>query len=166
MRTLMTALVAAAAGAAAMYFLDAEHGRRRRSAARDRALSIARDANRALADLQPGPRMAGRMGARMGGSDSAQDARRLEDRRLRDRIRAQLGHRIDRPRDVEVVVNDGDVSLRGRVRDTERESLLQAVAAMPGVRHVHDRLEPADAVVEPWGGRMPVPADARHAAQR
>jgi hypothetical protein len=67
-----------------------------------------------------------------------------DDRQLRDRIRSRLGRLVRRPRDVEVVVNDGYVSLRGEVSADERERLLGAVVEMPGVRQVDNRLAVPD----------------------
>jgi hypothetical protein len=66
------------------------------------------------------------------------------DRRLRDRIRADLDLLVGEPRSVEVVVNDGHVSLRGPVTADESDRLLSAVLEMPGVRHIDNRLEPLD----------------------
>jgi osmotically-inducible protein OsmY len=62
------------------------------------------------------------------------------DRRLRARVRAALAGQSADPDAIEVVVNDGHVSLRGRVREDERDRLLERVLHTPGVVRVDNRL--------------------------
>lgn len=66
------------------------------------------------------------------------------DRQLRDDICRKLAQRLPDGDGIEVVVNDGDVSLRGEVDADEVDALLAGVLAMPGVRHIHNRLTPRD----------------------
>jgi hypothetical protein len=126
MSTLIRTIAAAAAGMAAMYLLDPDSGRRRRAAARERLGAAAR----------------GLDGIGRDGSGAGDTVR--ADRRLRDRVRSRLERLVADPAAVEVVVNGGSVSLRGSVMAAEVDTLLSAVAAMPGVRHVDNRLEAND----------------------
>lgn len=66
------------------------------------------------------------------------------DRRLRDQIRQHLAERLLQADAIEVVVNEGDVSLRGELFADEVEGVLSGVLAMPGVRHIHNRLTPVE----------------------
>lgn len=68
------------------------------------------------------------------------------DQRLQDRIRGRLRRMVADPDAIEVVVNAGDVSLRGDIQADEVDQVLTSVLAMPGVKHIHNRLaalEPA-----------------------
>src|SRR5688500_13523774 len=94
------------AGAGLIYFLDPEAGRRLRS--------IVRHAGGRL-----------RHGG-LAGDDAA----------LHDRVRAQLGHFLSHPEAVEVIAEDGLVTLRGPVLAHEVDQLLRAVTDLPGVYDV------------------------------
>ncbi|RYY90105.1 MAG: BON domain-containing protein [Chitinophagaceae bacterium] len=62
------------------------------------------------------------------------------DRRLKARIVNQLPSMVSQPQAIEVVVNSGDVSLRGDVAASESDQLLSTVLAMSGVKHINNRL--------------------------
>ena len=75
------------------------------------------------------------------------------DERLRRSVAALLPHRHD----LRVSVHRGIVSLRGTVGRSERDDLLAAVLAMPGVSEISNRLEvqePREAS-SPEQGAMP-----------
>jgi hypothetical protein len=75
------------------------------------------------------------------------------DERIRRSVAALLPHRND----LRVSVNRGVVSLRGTVSRSERDDLLAAVLAMPGVSEISNRLEveePREAS-SPEQGAMP-----------
>lgn len=73
-------------------------------------------------------------------SKSAHVSPEASDHRIRERIRRKLGDMVRQPDDIEVVVNAGDVSLRGGVLASEADQLLSTVLAMPGVKHINNRL--------------------------
>ena len=142
MNGLMKVATVFAAGAAAMYYLDPDAGRRRRAMTRDKSLAAGRD-------LQENARQAGRrisdraQGAvsEMGSAvDTAMDDAPVSDQKLEARIRSQLGHMVDRPGDIAVEVNDGHVVLSGTASEDEVASLTRELAGMDGVADVENRM--------------------------
>src|SRR5690606_31939967 len=138
MNALMKAAGWIAAGAAVMYFLDPQTGRRRRALARDRGAGAVRE-------LEHSARAAGRDASnRMRGAvaeaGSHMDDAPVADGTLDDRIRAKLGHLMDRPSAVEVTVNGGHVTLSGEATDEEAAEVARYVAGMQGVSDVESRL--------------------------
>lgn len=67
------------------------------------------------------------------------------DRRLRDDIQRHLAASFPGAEHLEVVVNAGDVSLRGEMPAERVEAALESVLALPGVRHIHNRVTPLEA---------------------
>jgi hypothetical protein len=130
----------AALGAAAMFVLDPDKGRRRRALARDKANWVARRtseiADAAARDLR----------GRLQGV-GAQTARRLRgndrpgDDVLRERVRAKLGRSVSHPHAVRVEAQQGRVVLSGPILASEIDGLLSTVRAVPGVVDVEQRLE-------------------------
>ena len=131
-------ILGGAIGAFAMYFLDAQSGRRRRARTRDRLARAARVVNEA-----------GKVTAR----DTAHraqgmlaDAKRLfrrddvTDEALVGRVRSALGRVVSHPHAVEVGAGGGHVTLEGPVLAHEVRQLLRAVRNVPGVRAVADHL--------------------------
>ena len=142
MNGLMKVATVFAAGAAAMYYLDPDAGRRRRAMTRDKSLAAGRD-------LQENARQAGRrMSGRARGAvsemesamESAMDDAPVSDQKLEARIRSQLGHMVDRPGDIAVEVTDGHVVLSGTASDEEVASLTRELAGMDGVADVENRM--------------------------
>ncbi len=76
-------------------------------------------------------------------ASAAEASAARRDRRLRARVRAALDGQSADPDAIEVVVNGGHVSLRGRVREDERDRLLERVLHTPGVVRVDNR-QPRD----------------------
>lgn len=60
---------------------------------------------------------------------------------LLERVRARLGHVVSHPRAIEVTIDAGNVILSGPTLESEAGRALREIAAVPGVRDVHDRLE-------------------------
>jgi hyperosmotically inducible periplasmic protein len=140
MNSLMRLAVALATGAAIMYYLDPQTGRRRRALARDKGVGashevedFARKGSRRLANRMRGAMARTRSRARM--ADTL-----VDDDQLRDRIRSKLGHLVDAPGMVDVQVHDGWVVLAGNASLHEIDALMDMVTAMPGVREVDNRL--------------------------
>lgn len=139
MNGLMKAATVFAAGAAAMYFLDPEAGRRRRALARDKGVSAANDLE------QGARRVARRTSDRAHGAmaevGSAMDDAPVSDEKLKARIRSELGHLVDRPGDISVEVNDGHVVLSGSASPDEVASVAREVAGINGVSDVENRMQ-------------------------
>ncbi|MEW6271575.1 MAG: SRPBCC family protein [Thermodesulfobacteriota bacterium] len=128
-------------GAAAMYFFDAQHGRRRRARIRDglqhseRRLARVMDAARKDARNRA-QGMVARARSITGGSSEA-----VPDATLAERVRSQLPYAAAHPGAIEVHVADGTVTLRGPVLRDELEELLETVAHVRGVRSVRNEVE-------------------------
>ena len=142
MNGLMKVATVFAAGAAAMYFLDPETGRRRRAMTRDKGLAAGRDlkenarqASRRVSNRAQGA--ASQMGSAL---ESGMDDAPVSDQKLEARIRSQLGHLVDRPADIEVEVNNGHVVLSGTASQDEVASLTRELAGIDGVADVENRM--------------------------
>ena len=84
-----------AAGAAVMYFLDPQAGRRRRALARDRSAGAVRELEHSarIKSRDASNRMHGKLAETRSHLENAP----VDDETLHDRIRAKLGHLMDRP---------------------------------------------------------------------
>jgi len=131
-------LIGGALGALAMYFLDADSGKRRRHRTRDRVARAARRLDEA-----------GRVTAR----DAAHRTRgmvaavrhmfrraEVSEAALVARVRAALGRAVSHPHAIAVDATDGRVTLDGPILSHEVRGLLRAVRQVHGVRGVIDRL--------------------------
>ena len=147
-------LGSAALGAAAMFIMDPDKGRRRRAIARDKARSLlgdtryavgvaARDATHRMHGLQARAR-------RLLTRDEAPD-----DLRLIERVRARMGRLVSHPHAIQVGANNGRVTLSGPILAHEVERLLDAIRMVWGVSDVEDRLvvyERAESISSLQGG--------------
>lgn len=140
MKGLLNGVAALAAGAAAMYLLDPQMGRRRRALLRDKVEAGRHDAQR-FASAQA-KRAAGHLRGTVEGAKSAMALGSMpaNDRQLHERVRAELGRLVSRPGAVDVSVEGGRVCLSGQVAAAEHSRLLSEVAAMSGVESIDDRL--------------------------
>ena len=147
MKTLARLAAAFAAGAAVMYYLDPQGGRRRRALVRDRGLAVGHQAQRTVRNkaLNAADRTRGALArARAAFSDAP-----VDDDILHDRIRARLGHLVEHPGQLNVDVQQGYVILRGHASIEEIEDLTTQLPAMPGVVAVDNRISPALAQARP-----------------
>ena len=154
MSSVARAVVGAAFGAAAMYWLDPVTGRRRRALLRDSLSSAA-------ADLGDAAGVAGRdlshraqgLGAQMRSAFTADEA---PDEVLSERVRAALGRVVAHPGAIDVAAAHGRVRLIGAVLAREHAALLEVVLSVRGVREVLDELavyESAAGIPALQGGR-------------
>jgi hypothetical protein len=126
-------------GAGLMYFLDPQAGRRRRAQLGDKLTRAIHETGNALC-------VAGRdLGHRAQGL--AAEARSLvagdevSDAQLAERVRSKIGRNVANPGSLSVAVSNGRVTLGGPILRREVDWLLDAVAAVPGVTGVENRLE-------------------------
>jgi osmotically-inducible protein OsmY len=138
MNALLKVATAFAAGAAAMYLLDPQTGRRRRALVRDRGVGAAHDLQDSV--RRTGRDAANRVRGRVAETKSHMAGEPVDDDMLHDRIRAKLGHLMDRPATVEVKVAGGHVVLSGEAPDDEAAALARYVSGMQGVSDVENRL--------------------------
>ncbi|MFC5576756.1 BON domain-containing protein [Lysobacter niabensis] len=146
MNSVVRLAVAFAAGAAVMYYLDPEGGRLRRARVRERGGDLRHKLQEAT---QAGSR---RRAERSGGTVMPERTRvrtePVDDALLRDRIRSRLGHVVAHSSSLLVDVEAGHVVIGGAVAAGEIEPVVLAVAEIPGVRSVDNRLS----VQAPAGG--------------
>ncbi|MCD0504784.1 BON domain-containing protein [Bordetella petrii] len=139
--TILNRIATLALGAAAMYYLDPELGRRRRSRLCDQLTALRNDATDCL--LAEGKYAADQV---RGWTAGARDKMGLDeppssDRQLVERVRAQLGRLVSHPGAITVTATAGDITLSGHILQAEHNALLAAVRGMSGVQRVDDRLE-------------------------
>jgi osmotically-inducible protein OsmY len=130
--------VAFAAGAAAMYYLDPETGRRRRALVRDRGVAATHD----LEDYASATskRASDKLQGAAARTRSRVSRVPVDDEQLHERIRSKLGRVVERPGDIEVQVRDGYVVLSGSADEEEIDELVSTVAAIKGVEGVDNLL--------------------------
>jgi osmotically-inducible protein OsmY len=90
----------------------------------------------------------------------------VDDEQLRERIRAKLGHVIDRSSAIEVEVHGGQVVLRGDVLNGEMDAAVETIAVMHGVRGIVTHLSPAASADTPSVARETRPMDTQEAQSR
>jgi hypothetical protein len=148
-----------ALGAAAMYMLDPDKGRRRRAIVGDKVASVGLDARRAFraAGRDAAHRMTG-LGARA--RHLLTDAPIPDDLQLIERVRARMGRLVAHPHAIQVGANRGRVTLSGPVLRHEVQRLVDAVRSVWGVHEVDDKLvvyADADSISSLQGGARPEP---------
>jgi uncharacterized membrane protein len=118
-------------GAGLMYLLDPQRGRQRWTAL---GRSLGRSVSRGWRDLAHRSRgLAAEAGARL-------HPEPVEDRVLEDRVRSKMGRFVSHAHAIEVLADDGEITLAGEILDSEVAGLLAAVRSVRGVRKVDDQL--------------------------
>lgn len=134
----MTLLAGIGIGAAVMYFLDPAGGGRRRALVRDQASGALHTAEHELkgrsADLRNRARGTAAELRNMGDDHPSDD-------QLVARVRAELGHHVEHARAIDVVAEQGRVTLRGPVLSTEVDDVLSAARKVRGVEQVDNQLD-------------------------
>ncbi|MGQ0639212.1 MAG: SRPBCC family protein [Gemmatimonadaceae bacterium] len=129
-------------GAALMYYLDPARGARRRGLLRDQlahAVSLAGDvAGTTSRDLANRARGLAAQARALGEGDEA------DDRVLEARVRAELGRVISHPGAIDVMADQGRVTLAGDVLSSEANRLIRRVTRVRGVTEVNNRLRVSD----------------------
>lgn len=134
----MTLVAGIGIGAALMYFLDPARGRRRRARVRDQATSALNTAERELRDR--GADVRNRARGAVAELRNVGDDHPTNDQ-LEARVRAELGHHVERARAIEVIADEGKVTLRGPVLRDELDDVLSTTRGVRGVERVENQLE-------------------------
>jgi hypothetical protein len=122
-----------------MYFLDPDHGRRRRALVRDQMVHAAHKTGDAMdATSRDIANRARGAVAELRGRLSHED---VSDDVLSARVRSRVGAVVGHASSITVDVHDGRVTLSGPVLAHDHDRLLRRVAAVRGVREVDDRLD-------------------------
>lgn len=132
-------------GAALMFILDPDRGARRRALVRDKSVKLLRRGGRVVRNRgeDVGNRIAGVAAETRGKLKDAPTNHQLE-----ERVRAELGHHVEHSKAIEVVADDGFVTLSGNVLRDELNDVLETVRSVRGVRDVRSEMQvratPAD----------------------
>jgi hypothetical protein len=138
MHKALAILVGAGSGAALMFMLDPDRGRRRRAFVRDKAVGT-------WNDTQDTVRRTSRdIGNRAHGV--AASARTVFNRQAArdnvvERIRTRIGRVVSHPHAIEIMEQGGRIVVSGPILAKEVAGLLRAVRAVRGVEFVENRLD-------------------------
>ena len=127
-----------ASGAGTMYFWDPSRGKRRRRVFRDRAAHAVRVLAARARRLWVDAFNHGRGVAH----DAAHTLREesVPDDVLVERVRARLGHLLRHTHHIEVIAQQGVITLRGRTPLVEADRLIYRIEDVPGVKAVINRM--------------------------
>jgi uncharacterized membrane protein len=131
-------------GAVAMYFLDADRGRRRRALLRDGitrgAHQVQHQMGKAARDLEN--RTSGVSSLLRGKFNRTQqrEAHTIDDSVLEARVRSELGRCVSHPHAIHVKAESGCITLSGDILADEVNHLLNAVTSVSGVAEVRNKL--------------------------
>jgi len=128
-------------GSGLSYILDPNRGHRRRAMFRDQWVHFRHESQRQL-DL--GFRDIGHRAQGVFARTRAliRNKRPVDDSVLHGRVRSKLGRYVSHPHAIEVQVQDGKVTLRGLILNTEVGKTVRAISHVPGVKKVVNELEP------------------------
>ena len=160
--TFTSILTTLAIGAAAMYALDPDRGRRRRAIVRDKARSFVASTRDAVGVTRRD--VAHRIqGLRARARRLFEPVAAPDDLQLIERVRARMGRLVSHPHAIQVGARDGCITLSGPILAHEVAPLLTAVRGVWGVADVVDRLvsyDNADHVSSLQGGDLRGPGSA------
>jgi len=132
-------LVGAGIGAAAAFIMDPSRGNRRRALVRDKMVRATRLTREGL------DATARDMGHRARGIAAAARGRlwnaATDDEVLVERVRAKLGRVSSHARAIEVLANDGIITLRGPILASELRNVLTVAVSIRGVEDVINQLQ-------------------------
>src|SRR4029079_10025035 len=133
------ALGALALGAALMYTLDPDKGRRRRAVARDKAYSVLLDAREAVGVTRRD--IAHRLDGLRARVDRLVRRRPApDDLQLIERVRARMGRLVSHPHAIQVGSRAAIFTLSGPILAREAAPLLTSMRNVWGVSEIEDRL--------------------------
>ncbi len=126
-------------GAGLMYIFDPDRGRRRRATARDAAHHIANAFDGAVGKTSRD--LSNRAQGLVAELDSIFRCEEADDDVVAERVRSKLGRAVSHPHAIQVAVNQGHVTLSGKILAREVDQLLKRVWSVRGVTGVENRLE-------------------------
>lgn len=128
----------ATAGGLAVYFLDPNRGRARRAKARDKAAHLANQTSKAAHRVSRD--IANRSRGLVAEGRSSLSPSTASDEVLAERVRSKIGRLVSNPHSIEISAENGCVTLRGPVLQSELNELLLGVSAVRGVDKIDDEL--------------------------
>jgi uncharacterized membrane protein len=137
-----TLLVSIGLGAGLMYFLDPQHGTRRRAMVRDKANSFVNNFDDSIDNAFEDARNRVRgflseMTAKVGGQGAP-------DWVLEERVRSSLGRMARHARGVDVTADGGRITLSGLVLQEDEDAIVKTALRTRGVHGVENQLEVVD----------------------
>jgi hypothetical protein len=133
-------MVGIGTGAALAYIFDPNRGARRRALARDQMIRAARKTRDGVdATMRDVTNRTRGIAAAARGRLSSQE---IDNERLVERVRSKLGRVCSHPRAIDVIAGEGAVTLNGPILSHEIDRVLATIAAVPGVHHIVNQLEP------------------------
>jgi osmotically-inducible protein OsmY len=132
-------LAGAGIGGALMFFLDPRGGARRRALVRERTGRAIRTGREELRQEVEDAR--NRISGAVAEARGRMRRQPVDDDQLVARVRAELGHHVDRTGAIEVAADRGTVTLRGEVPSDELDDVLETVREVPGVKRVENQLD-------------------------
>ena len=138
-------LVGAGIGAAVIFMLDPAGGGRRRALVRDKIVRASRVTREGLdattRDVGNRARgIAARTRGRLWNGEVSDDT-------LIERVRAKLGRASSHPRAIDVLANDGIITLRGPILASELPNVLAVCRSVRGVEDVINHLQPHESAI-------------------
>jgi osmotically-inducible protein OsmY len=129
------------AGALIQYFMDPGRGDRRRHVLYDKARKALRLAAREAHDAAENAKnhAVGAVAEVRGRIKNEV----IDDSQLVDRVRAELGHHVERARGIEVFAENGRVVLSGVASADDAAKAVATTLSVPGVRTVENHMEQA-----------------------
>lgn len=134
-----TFLMTALGGAALMYLLDPDRGRRRRALLRDQLTRIMNRTQNQLDNTAHDVR--NRAEGMAAEARQRLQAEPVSNETLVARVRSAIGRVVNNVGAIEVTANQGRVTLYGPIVEKEVAALLAAVRTVPGVTNVENRLQ-------------------------
>jgi hypothetical protein len=132
-------LLCFALGMLGMYYFDPRLGRSRRAHCMQKLFSLGRSSGQGVRGMSR--HVAGRSKGLVAEARGMVTRESVTDRQLIERVRAELGHVISRPGAIDVVADNGSITLHGKILKKELSSLLSCVRGVRGVDEVVNRLE-------------------------
>lgn len=131
-------IAGAGLGAGCMYLMDPDRGRARRARLRDKTGSVCREVRLSVDRVQAD--LANRAQGLVARAKSVVQPETVDDDQLVARVRAKLGRLVSHPHAIDVIAQQGRITLSGDVLEQEAERLLSGVGAIHGVSSVCDHL--------------------------
>jgi CBS domain-containing protein len=126
------------AGAALMFYLDPDRGRRRRALVRDQLTRTASGAAEAAESVRRD--LSNQTRGAVARLRRRYREKTVDDGVLVERVRSRLGRLLTQPRAIDVESLRGEVTVSGTAAADEVRSIVRAVKRVPGVRRVNNRL--------------------------
>jgi osmotically-inducible protein OsmY len=133
-----TFVVGMTVGAGLVYFFDPDRGNRRRALVRDQVVHAGHEIEDA--SLKAVRHVRNRAVGMAHEARAGLTERHVDDRVLEERVRSEMGRTVSTPGAVQVIAQDGHVTLSGDVPSKEVQELVRTVRGVRGVDHLENRL--------------------------